>query len=166
MSKRIIFFISALVSLSAAAARENIEWQLQPSAFGYSSYYGVLFGFQTSLAINVSERWQLKTGGSLNSMTQNAVGTYSIFTGPQYNFSEERSRSYFLGVGAGYGNQLNYEKNDIRSERFWSYIEGGKRFQLNDPGTWTYSPSIMVKADDKGRALSFYFYPVSFTYSF
>lgn len=164
MSKSIMLIVLLFISLGAAAEREKIEVQLQPSAFGYSSYYRFLFGFQSSLAFNIAERWQWKAGCSWSSMTQNPVNTYSIFSGPQYNFSKDRLRSYFLGIGVVYGNQLNYKKDDIRRERFGGYLEGGKRFQLNDSGTWTYLPSVMVKADAKGGMLSIY--PVSFAYSF
>ena len=47
---------------------------------------------------------------------------------------------------------------------YYGYVEVGKRWKLNDSGTWSYAPYATVRTDGHGSSLSVQ--PLPFTFSF
>lgn len=172
-TKFILLLIAAPLVITVGNARAEevskltaplrpFELQLDPGV-GYSSYYGLLLGLKSSVGVNIGSHWQWTLGGSFDTATRFNANSYSLFTGPRYFLSEDHARSFFVGAGVGYGDQLWNGQADYHAG-FYGYVEAGKRWALNDSGTWSFSPYVSVRTDGHGSSLLIQ--PLSFTYSF
>ena len=163
-----IFVVSLLwIVLSSQAHAEDhlFELELAPTRLGYSTFDGPIYGMQASLLFRMYDHWQWRAGGSFSSSVKYHDDFFLLFTGPRYNFGEDLLRSYFLGAGVAYGNEFTLAADGYQKiNSYSSYFEFGKRFQLNDAGTWSYEPQIAVYGT-QGRG-NIQLLPLVFTYSF
>jgi len=145
-------------ALAAADEARNFEFRMTPGHIGYSNYSGFVVGGRTAIAVDLSERWQWEFGMGF-AATSKWKSEFSLFTGPRFNLSEDRSRSWFVGLGLGYGENICCDK-----KQFTGIFEVGKRFRMTEDGAWTFGPSATYATDGKDSALTIY--PINFTYSF
>jgi hypothetical protein len=147
-------------TLEAAAHPRLWEVRLLGGYGGYSNYSGWIFGGSSALAISLSPRWQWEWGAA-GGVSTKGKDWFSVFTGPRFNLSEDRSRSWFAGAGVEYGDRWMCCKDDKQMN---GYFEVGKRFRVNDSGSWAYAPSAQWSFD--GDYTVFTVRPLTFTYSF
>jgi hypothetical protein len=130
------------------------------SMLGYNNYNGLAYGLETSFAHKIDPHWQILLGGSFESSLHNPPDMFGVSTGVRYNFGSDFSRAYFASVGIEYGN-----KNPAHLNGWNWHAEVGKRFRLNDSGTWTYMPHVSISSNGKDQA-QIRIQPLAFTYSF
>lgn len=158
----IILISFASLPHTVIAENKEYEFRFQPWA-GYSNWSGVVLSLDAGMAYSLGRRWQWTFGGSYMARTKRS-GEFELMTGAQFNLSEDRARSIFVGIGAGWGNRFGCWIDDCGNERFFGYAEVGKRWQLNDSGTWSYSPSITGFMNEDHAAIAIN--PLQFSYSF
>lgn len=144
-----------------AHADRSLELRLLPGHVGYSNFSGFFVGGKVALAVPLAERWQWELGSGL-ALTSRMRSHFSLFTGPRFNLSEDRSRSWFVGLALIYGDEPKCCRT--WEEKFAGTIEVGKRFRLNETGTWTLGPSVSWTTNGEASGLSVY--PINFGYSF
>lgn len=153
-------------------------WEIQsaPSA-GYSSFGGLRVGLDNKFRYTLDPNWQLEFGFGIYANKYRSLRDYSV--GVNYNFSEDWSRSWFMGAGLGYvdgnyvsgsgsrgGNEDGANGSNTYSDRnTYLYINAGKRFRLNDAGTITWNPYVQLAALERGPA-TISIVPLSFGFSF
>lgn len=126
----------------------NYELELRPNV-GYSAYEGLSLGTDLVFRLPVGDHWQWQVGAGATYDKYNSGK--NISTGWVYNFSAERSDSFFLGAGLAYGNDLRMRGS---ANALSSYLEVGKRFALNKTGTITWNPSVTVQNDSNQSFLT------------
>lgn len=166
-----VFAIVMLIGTAAQSRAEGLDDRLELKlgpALGYSSYSGLVGGGDFSLSVPLSERWQWKFGFDTLLRSKRAnENSLSVYTGAVYNLGDDRSRAFFLGGGIVYGDRENEIRPDVdRDPRFYGYAEFGKRFRLNDSGTWTWAPTIYMTSGGVSESPVLTFWPLTFTYSF
>ena len=154
---------SALPAFAEDYFAKKYELQFAPYA-GYSNYSGFHIGADVHLLVPISESWQWKVGGGEET---SKYGTeFALNTGAVYNFSEDWSRSFYLGAGIAYGNFYRltaYSDHDNR--KVYGYMEFGKRFVLNKSGTFTWDPHLTVNSNTTSGG-NVIINPLSFGWSF
>ncbi len=152
----------AVSGLNPGTFNEGRDWELRirPSHAGYSNYSGVFLGGAADMAMNLGHsRWQWTLGLYVSGATKGG-DHFSFSTGPRYNFSDDRARSWFVGANVEFGDSFKCCENN---RGFNGQLEVGKRFKIND--SWTYAPSVTYSSDGTDNAW-LNIRPASFTYSF
>ncbi len=174
----ILFMFTLMSSLpavadDAVAADESVtnqdppdrgyELELTPNG-SYSSWNGLSLGADLSFRLKVDDHWQWEV--SAGHKIQKYGNESRVGTGAVYNFSEDWSRSFFVGAGLGFGN--GYGLNDhygIANDKLFGYVKVAKRFALNRSGTITWNPSVSV-VNDGTAASALLINPLSIGWSF
>jgi len=159
--------LATSVGFAAHAHDTSFEFRFSPNA-GYSSYDGVMYGGDLSVGWYLTDHWQWKVGADGFGFTKNPRdNAISKYTGLVYNFSEDRARSSFVGAGLMYGNrERDYWDDSFAKDRYYGYLELGKRFKLNESGSWTWAPSVQAMSAAFDEPAVFAIKPLAFTYSF
>lgn len=161
------YFLTALLMFVYKNARAEevrpYEFRFLPGYVGYSNYNGAIIGGSAAFAVNLDKRWQWEWG-AFGGLATRGHDVFSVFTGPRFNISEDRSRSWFVGLGLEYGDRWDCVLNCYGDKEMSGYVEVGKRFRMNDSGTWTYMPSVTFETDGHDEKLSIR--PATFSYSF
>lgn len=155
----VTLLLFAYKTARADEANGKYEVRFLPGYVGYSNYSGVLLGGSAAIAINMGKRWQWEWGAFGGVSTRQGRSDFSVFTGPRFNLSEDRTRSWFVGLGVEYGDRWQCCDDD---KQMSGYMEVGKRFRITE--SWTYSPSATFQTDGDYSTLSVR--PATFTYSF
>lgn len=155
------------VGASAFAHDTNFELRFSPNV-GYSSYDGMMYGGDVSVGWYLTDHWQWKLGADGIGFSKNSrANTLSSYTGLVYNFSADRPRSAFVGAGLIYGDrEREHWHNPNDEKRFYGYVELGKRFKLNESGSWTWAPSVQAVSAAFQEPPVYSIRPLAFTYSF
>jgi hypothetical protein len=143
--------VSLLADLCTARASESaVPMISQSSAFideldfapglGYSSWSGIALGSTVALFIPLAQRVRLEFGGSMFVETQDSSRNFSsVFAGPTYAFSEDRTRTTYASIGLGYANHYSPWTTD--DPGYYGFFQFGKHFQIFEPA-WSWVPYV------------------------
>lgn len=162
--KRLLFI--AMFASTPALAEEKFEVRLSPR-LGYSNYSGFRLGAELDFLYKLTPKWQALVGGSLVDSFRHQDQIWKVHAGAQYNFGDDFSRAVYLAGGVGLSNEWFVLMSDSyydRQQYMYGWAEVGKRFRLNDSGTFTWSPAITAAANEHGATFSYK--PLQFSWSF
>ena len=163
MKKWLLILALASQAHADESLRNPFELQFAPSV-GYSNFLGVSVGLDLALFIGLNEHWQARLGTEHQFAKRYSRHAYSL--GANYNFDEDWSKSVFLGFGAGYSEYESTDSYDnYKTQNGYLFADLGKRFRLNQSGSFTWAPHMTVDTVSTGRA-HLTISPLNFGWSF
>lgn len=142
---------------------KKIEIQGAPY-FGYSNFNGFSLGLDAAVFIPMSSHWQWRFG--MEYQISKYITSRAFNTGANYNFDEDWSRSIFVGLGAGFGERRDLSYGiESKEDNPYLYADLGKRFRLNQSGSFMWAPHVTVDTLAPGRG-HVTVSPLNFSWSF
>ncbi|MCC2680413.1 MAG: hypothetical protein K0R29_2989 [Pseudobdellovibrio sp.] len=136
-------------SETKVSANNRREVSIAPGV-NYSEDTGWAYGTSLSYSMPLTERTQAEIGAMFFRYTDSdkfngKQDLSGVFAGGNFNFGSDYSNNFFTGLGAGYSNILPFRKDAERDDRIiYGYGQFGKRFSLNNDGTFSYKPRLFV----------------------
>ena len=161
---KFLLWIGLVVSpLTFAEEAPDYELRFGPGKLGYSNLNGFYYGADLSIGRALDDNWQWQLGGSYSTRALDPFHRYSVFTGPRYSFGDDFTRAFFVGAGVEWGDQYALGGRD-HVAGLAGYVEFGKRFRLNESGSFAYTPFAMMTSRGDGGIIRIE--PISFSFSF
>lgn len=163
MRKWLLVFAFAAQAHASDNPKDKFELQFAPNV-GYSNFNGFSLGLDATFFIGINSHWQARFGIEQQFNKNHSRHAYTL--GANYNFDEDWSRSVYLGFGAGYSESeyAGYSR-DEKQQNGYLFADLGKRFRLNQSGTFTWAPHITADTVSNGRA-HLTISPINFGWSF